>query len=131
MSRSELLAALIVSALLAVSPAIAQTDFDWIGATGDWSVGPNWDDGSGGAGPPAAGDNATIPQGSGGTPYTITMDAASAALNNLVLSGYWGTKNTSVITGAQTLNVAGTLDANCGGNPGQGFDIAAPLNVTG
>lgn len=75
------------------------------GTSGNWNVPANWD-----TGVPGDGDAVVI--GDGGTPYTVTVDLATApatgSLGSVTLGTALGSGGVTLAVGANTLNVLGT-----------------------
>src|SRR5205823_5631312 len=93
----------LIGLILVASPAGAN-DFVWNNtAGGNWNVGGNWAP----AGPPSAGDNATI--GTAGT-YTVTLND-NRSITNLIFNNPTATLDQ---TAGSTLTLGGALTLTAG-----------------
>jgi fibronectin-binding autotransporter adhesin len=76
--------------------AQAQTNNIWIGGSGDFNTGANWDTGTA----PVDGDNTTF---TNDTSYTVSFSSAPATINSNVFNGHAGTVTLDI--GSQTWTV--------------------------
>jgi len=106
-----------------VTPALVTTDTWKGGASGDWSLGTNWNNGAIGTG-----YNIVI-----GTATAATTDDQSFTINNLTLSGAGDSvalNNNVQTTVTGDISNAGTITFNGTGNT-TGFDIDNSLTLSG
>ena len=108
-SNGILLLAAVMAVCLSPRVALAQTNSNWNGGTGNWSNATDWTPNG-------------VPNNGGGSTYNVTIDSGgtdsavldiNATINSLVLGGTTGTSTLQNLSGtAETLNIIGTLTVN-------------------
>lgn len=88
-------------------------DRHWVGGTGNWDgTTTHWSTtlgGASGASSPTTADNVIFDSGSNPTAYTVTLVTAAASCLDLTVVSQPSTSGIVTITGAQTLNCAGSF----------------------